>query len=553
MSELTRDDAIVIAAEKVLSSLPPNSIKCKTDLEELKQKIVAETQDAIDEHNAVCDKSRKWKMQQDLTPYQIKLIMLKVFKIKRINMHNGNSQNGTIAGVYIDDLVLEIAGDSYKNKKGLYCIDVDLFKCLIEVLDVNALPRAFDELLKKISISAPITCRCSDRDLIAVGNGIFNYKTKQLMDFNSDLVFLSKSPISYNPLAANVTIHNSNDGTDWDYESWIESLSDDKEVQDLLKMIPSCLLRPQVRFHKALLMVSASGNNGKGSLLEAWRCLLGTDSYCSISLADFGKDFALETLMTAQAVLTDENDTGAYLDRCANLKAVITNDVLQLNAKFKSPITFQFRGFVVQCLNESVGIRMKDKSDSMYRRLLPIPMDKCFTGQERKYIKDDYLHRTEVLEYIMKTALEGTFYELPTPQCSVKLLGENKELNDPVREFWNEMRDRFVWDLLPFEFLYALYKSWFNKNSPSGTVIGSTTFKNDLLSVLRSDCDDMWFCEDKTKKVYLSERIRMNEPEHLIHEYGLSDWMSKAHKGNNIDQLCMPNLSASYRGLQRIK
>lgn len=550
--DVTRDDAIIIATEKVLSAVVPNSIKCKTDLQRLKQKIVAETQDAFDEHNAICDKSRKWKMPQGLTPYQVKEVMLKAFNVKRINMHNGNTQNGTIPGVYIDDLVLELVGDSYKHKKGLYCVDADLFKCLIEVLDIDALPRAFDELLKKISMSAPISCRCSDRDLIAVGNGIFNYKTKQLMDFDSELVFLSKSPINYNKNATNVHITNPVDGTDWDYESWIESLSDDKEVQGLLKMIPSCLLRPNVRFHKALLLISSTGNNGKGTLLEAWRCLLGTDSYCSIPIADFSKDFALETLMTSQAVLVDENDVSGYLERGANFKAVITNDVLQLNAKFKAPVTFQFRGFVVQCLNESVGIRMKDKSDSMFRRLLPIPMDKCFTSCERKYIKDDYLHRTEVLEYIMKTALEDTFYELPTPECSTKLLNANKEMNDPVREFWNEMRDRFVWDLLPFPFLYELYKSWFKRNLPTGTLIGKTTFINDLLNILHSDNDDMWFC-DKGRQIAVTKE-NMCEPEHLIFEYALEKpWMNNSHKGNNIDQLCMPNLSASYRGLQRIK
>lgn len=55
------------------------------------------------------------------------------------------------------------------------------------------------------------------------------------------------------------------------------------------------------------------------------------------------------------------------------------------------PVSFVFRGFMVQCVNEYP--RVKDKSDSFFRRQLFVPFMKCFTGIERKYIKDDYLHR----------------------------------------------------------------------------------------------------------------------------------------------------------------
>ena len=69
---------------------------------------------------------------------------------------------------------------------------------------------------------------------------------------------------------------------------------------------------------------------------------------------------------------------------------------------------------MVQCLNEMP--RIKDKSDSFYRRQLFIPFTKCFTGEERKYIKQDYLKRTEVLEYVLYRVLNMNYYELDTPQ-----------------------------------------------------------------------------------------------------------------------------------------
>ena len=125
------------------------------------------------------------------------------------------------------------------------------------------------------------------------------------------------------------------------------------------------------------------------------RQLVGEDSYASIPLTDFIKDFMLEPLVGVSAIIVDENDVGTHIDKADNLKSVITRDAIQINRKFKSPISLRFKGFMVQCLNEMP--RVKDKSDSFYRRQLFIPFTKCFTDVERKYIKKDYLHSTEVL------------------------------------------------------------------------------------------------------------------------------------------------------------
>lgn len=93
------------------------------------------------------------------------------------------------------------------------------------------------------------------------------------------------------------------------------------------------------------------------------RQLCGKGSYTSIPLGDFGKDFMLEPLVRGCTnILVDENDVGLYIDKAANIKALITGDIVQVNRKFKTPISLRFRGFMVQCLNSMP--RIKDKSDS---------------------------------------------------------------------------------------------------------------------------------------------------------------------------------------------
>lgn len=99
----------------------------------------------------------------------------------------------------------------------------------------------------------------------------------------------------------------------------------------------------------------------------------------------------LEPLLRASAIITDENDVGTFIDKAANVKAVITGDTILVNRKFKIPVMFNFHGFMVQCFNEMP--RLKDKSDSFFRRQLFVPFEKCFTGVERKYIKADYFNQ----------------------------------------------------------------------------------------------------------------------------------------------------------------
>ena len=125
---------------------------------------------------------------------------------------------------------------------------------------------------------------------------------------------MAKSKVDYVDNPVNPVIHYPNDNTDWDVESWMSELSDDPEVVELLWQILGAIIRPNVPWGKAAWFYSESGNNGKGTLCELMRQLCGKNSYASISLADMGKDFMLEPLIQATAIIVDENDVGTYID-----------------------------------------------------------------------------------------------------------------------------------------------------------------------------------------------------------------------------------------------
>lgn len=493
----------------------------------IEAELLEEMEVTFEAINTTKEKGRRWGYLDRLKTAQIADIMLCLYPIANIAYAGEDAEkNYDVLSIY----------QSEGENEGIYVSGEHEFFLLAQKYNYSIEGKDIQEIINIIRHKAPRKTRCDDKNLVAVNNGIFDYETKQLMPFSPDFIFTAKSKVNYNDQAYNVVIHNPDDGTDWDVEGWVDDLSDDPEIVRVLWQILGAIIRPNVPWDKAAWFYSNTGNNGKGTLCELMRQLCGKGTYASIPLSDFGKDFMLEPLISATAIIVDENDVGTYIDKAASLKAVVTGDVVQINRKFMKPIAYQFKGFMVQCLNEYP--RIKDRSDSFYRRQLFIPFTKCFTGKERKYIKNDYLQRPEVLEYVMYKVLNMDYYELDMPQACKDALEEYKECNDPVRQFFNEVVSQASWDLLSFKFLYALYKQWFKENNPSGSVQGKSSFIDDIVILAKQS--DEWACKGKKAKTWVNDRMSCCEP--LLDRYKLVEWQNpdKQYPANSMEERCTP-------------
>ena len=485
----------------------------------------------------------KLKAPDKLAPVQIAEIVAYFYPIYCIRTGGeGSDRSYDLLALY----------QSQGPNEGIYVTDDETIRSLLRQYNYTISSYEISECITALREIVPRKERCQDSNLIAVNNGIFDYDTKTLLPFTPDRVFMTKSRVNYVSNPTNPILHNSDDGTDWDVESWMNDLSDDPEVVNLLWEILGAIIRPLVPWGKSAWFYSETGNNGKGTLCELMRQLCGDGSYASVPLADMGKDFALEPLTRASAIIVDENDVGTFIDKAANVKAIITNDVLPINRKFKTPIAFKFFGFMVQCLNEMP--KVKDKSDSFFRRQIFVPFTKCFTGIERKYIKTDYLHRKEVLEYVLHRVLHMNYYTLSEPDACKAALAEYREFNDPVRQFLDDILSEAKWDFLPFTLLYAMYQAWFLKNMPSGKVQSRNTFINDVVAALQKH--NHWECRDKTKAVRMGKMMNACEP--LLDKYNLKEWMNPTYVSKfsaTMEDRCTPAPGQygplRYRGINR--
>ena len=493
--------------------------------DQIEQDLLGQIRLAVETENAIRVKAHysKLKAPEKLEPAQIAELVKQYFPIYAIKTgKDGSDKSNDLLGVYQSNGV----------NAGIYVTDDETIRALIRQFNYTVNLQQVNECIAAIREDIPRVELCKEKNLIAVNNGIFDYDKKQLLPFTPDHVFMSKSRVDYVQNPVNPVIHNDEDGTDWDVESWMKELSDDPEIVNLLWEILGAIIRPLVPWNKSAWFYSESGNNGKGTLCELMRQLCGSESYASIPLSDMGKDFALEPLIRASAIIVDENDVGTFIDKAANLKAIITGDAISVNRKFKTIISFMYRGFMVQCLNEMP--KVKDKSDSFYRRQLFIPFTKCFTGKERKYIKNDYLHRKDVLEYVLWRVLNMNYYNLSEPESCKQALAEYREYNDPVRQFAQDILEEARWTLLPKTLLYQAFHTWTKKNNPAGKdkIMGRNTFFNEFQKVLKDFPEWAWADkkDDCDKKIKGEGRMEVYEP--MLETYELTDWMNPkyAHK-----------------------
>lgn len=476
----------------------------------------------------------KFKKSHTLLPLQIALCIRKLHHAVCVCWASSRSDGNYDIGIY------QTEGENL----GCYDVSEDGVESLIRTYNKTISLRDVSEVVASLRAICPHVERNTDRDLIAVNNGIFDYGSKVLLGFDPEYVFTSKCHVDFVPTASNPVIHNDDDGTDWDVVSWMQELSDDDEIVDLLWQILGAIIRPNVSWNKTAWFYSTLGNNGKGTLCTLMRNLCGAGAWASIPLKAFSEQFMLEPLTRVSAVITDENDTGTFVDDAAALKSIITHDPFQINRKFKDPRSLLFRGFMVQCVNELP--KLKDKSESMYRRILVVPFEKRFEGKERKYIKDDYLYRKDVLEFVLYRVLYDTdYYELGEPDACAALLSEYKEFNDPVRQFCEDAMGKFSWDLIPWDMLYAFYEGWFRRFVPSGRIQSKSGFIKDFKQLLTEYPD--W---DETSS-QMSTNGRTDYPEPLILEYEVKALMNRSYRGSDLTRVCQPDVPARARGIIR--
>ena len=443
---------------------------------------------------------------------------------------------------------------TYEDKgpdKGLYVPAEERICVLARQYNRAISSKDIKDVVAYVHDSVPLLEESKGKNVVALANGLFDLDSKELLPFSPDVVLRSKASVAFNKDATTCPLI---DGR-WSVDEWIRGLANnDPEAEKLFWQIIAALFRPDHSFDKAALLYSPTGSNGKGTFVELLRNLVGAERVATLSIADFSKPFLPEELRSAFCVLSDENEVGYYLKEAGAFKAWVTHDWTRFNVKYGSMTSIKGRGLCVFCANELPS--SKDKSESLYRRFIPIPFLKRYVGaDENKAIKNDYVKQPEVLEYVANKALMMDLFDsFIEPAVCKELLDQIRVENDPVLQFAEEFLPQFKWDLLPWRFLYGVYSAWMRKEVPNGRAVSSREFNKRLSAYVDDNPSCGWAVLRGADGKQIPKRTKglIVGDEPLAVEYDLSDWIDLQPVNGSVRKIGIPhNIRLMERGLLR--
>jgi len=269
----------------------------------------------------------------------------------------------------------------------------------------------------------------SDIKLLCVNNGILNTNTRELKPHTSDIIFLNRVPIDYDPDADCPKI-----------KKFISEIVPEGDIPLIREIFGYCLYR-NYSLDKAFLLIG-EGSNGKSTLLNLLTKFLGRENVSSISLQDLDTNrFAIAEfygkLANIYADLTDRalNHTGKF-------KMLTGGDIISAERKFKGQFLFDNHAKLIFSCNKVPESR--DDTTAFYRRWIMINFPHKFEGENKNPNILEEIATEEEMSGLLNWALEGLHRLLRNKQFSNSITTEEirnqyiKQSN-PVLAFIEDM------------------------------------------------------------------------------------------------------------------
>lgn len=329
------------------------------------------------------------------------------------------------------------------------------------------------EVMDYLHLMAP-NKRQADPRFIRFKNGVLDIDTGQLVDNPCDYLLLNEIPHNWNPKAKSELV-----------DSTFCSIAQNNEaiVANLWEMFGLALYRGHDVAR--MILLQGSGANGKSTLLDMLRHMLGEDNCFSLSICDLGEKFQLVPAMGKLALIGDDisND---YVNgkACAVMKKFVTGDTV--NDQYKGGATFQFKPYATLIYSCNEIPKFADGTYGFERRIHPIPLLARFTPSNAGFNPNlsEKLKEETCMEYALTKAIEALCrcranISLTANVLSKKMAQEIVNDNDSVRAFFDGTKS----DVTSFvgktnTSVYSSYDSWCRDNGVEP--LGKSNFSKKL-------------------------------------------------------------------------
>ncbi len=290
----------------------------------------------------------------------------------------------------------------YSEEHGIYAQDADIY-IASEVEErfgtqsTNMQVKEIIESIRRRTYYDREKIQDNPKHLRPIGNGLWDIKKKETIDFTPEYVFLSKIEINHV------------DGADCPkFKTFLKQvLETDKEILVAQEWLGYCLLN-DVRFSKALLLYG-DGENGKSVLLNVIKHFLGQKNVTSISLQYLESNpFAPARLFGKSANIFADLPKKA-LSQTSVFKMAVAGDALSGEKKGKD--SFEFIPSLKLMFSCNEPPRTPDRTRGFFRRWIILDFKQHFSEGDPRRDENlfEKLKSSKEMEGILLFALEGLY------------------------------------------------------------------------------------------------------------------------------------------------
>jgi putative DNA primase/helicase len=328
-------------------------------------------------------------------------------------------------------------------KKGIY---VDAKKTIrdfihgIEGINDSASIRIIRELTEHIKARTGVDREIfnADKKYLPLKNGLFNFETQELENFDSEKCYTFRLPVKYDSTATH-------DATD----RFMDQVVDSGDL-DLMQEVMGYCLYPGFPSHH-FYWLYGNGRNGKGVYSALLSAMIGTENTASVSLIELDGHhrFAAARLRGKLINIVPESYTQNGIETNV-LKAMTGMDIIGGETKGVQELV-NFVNFAKFIVHSNEFPRIDDTSDSFWDRAIPVPFPNQFKGEKAtKNLFEDIIAEDTIagiFNYALKglNRLRDNDWEFTPSKTQTALKADMRRMAQPVKTFqeqWTELNNR---------------------------------------------------------------------------------------------------------------
>ncbi len=214
--------------------------------------------------------------------------------------------------------------------------------------------------------------------------------------------------------------------------------NDSEIIQLIYEVIGNCFFFEN-RYRGVPMLYGEHGSNGKSTLLNMIRQLLGPENTSSLSMHDLSERFRLVNIYGKIANIGDDI-SASYLPDTEIFKKLATGE--HVTAEYKGKDSFDFVSFAKMFFAMNRLPPVSDKSKAFFSRLLVIPLNHDFSGSPDVSLKNRVWTQAE-MEYLTARAMQALMSlkwrgHFIRPKAVAEITAKYERDNNPVTEFLDE-------------------------------------------------------------------------------------------------------------------